>query len=190
MIHNSFEMKTYKTEGIILKRSNYGEADRIITVFTKHYGKIKVLAKGVRRIKSRRGPNVELFNWVILFLRKGKHFDLLTEAEVKDSFPSLKKGLRTVALAYQVCELVDCFCPEGQENRRIFDLLTATFRSFTTTDFELSFKILSDFELELIKELGYWPKNKLPPGDLESFIEEILERKLKTPKFLAQIQAS
>lgn len=181
-------MRTYKTEGIILKRSNFGEADRILTVFTRHYGKIKVLAKGVRRIKSRRGPNVELFNWVILFLTRGKNFDLLSEAEIKNSFSSLKGDLRKVAFTYYFCELVDGLCPEKQENRRAFDLLTKTLQDLTTADQRSAASILADFELELIQELGYWPKNKLPPFDLEIFIEQILEKRLKSPKFLAQVQ--
>lgn len=182
-------MRSYKTEGIILKRINYGEADRILTAYTKYYGKVKILAKGVRRIKSRRGPNVELFNQTVLFLAKSKNFDLLSEAEVKNSFPLLKKNLKKVAYAYQVCELVDCLCPEKQEHRRVFDLLTDTFNQLTVTSNGLGAKILADFELELLRELGYWPKDKSPPSDLEIFIEQILEKKLKSQKFLTQIHS-
>ncbi|MDP3998006.1 MAG: DNA repair protein RecO [bacterium] len=182
-------MRSYKTEGIILKRSNYGEADRILTAFTKHHGKIKIMAKGVRRIKSRRGPNVELFNWTTLFLRKGKNFDLLGEAEVKNSFFSLKNDLQRVGICYQICELIDGLCPEGQENRRVFDLSVNIFSQVATPNFKSFANFLPNFELELLRELGYWPKNKFPPVSIQSFIEEILERKLKTPRFLAQIQA-
>ena len=59
--------RTYKTEGIILKRINFGEADRILTSYTKHFGKISLLAKGVRKITSRKGGNIELFNQTVLF---------------------------------------------------------------------------------------------------------------------------
>lgn len=180
-------MRTYKTEGIILKRSNYGEADRILTVFTKHYGKIKVLAKGVRRIKSRRGPNVELFNWVTLFLHKGKNFDLLSEAEVKNSFPCLKRDLCKVAVAYQFCEMVDGLCPEKQEHGMVFDYLIEALSGVSSGP-SVQSNLIADFELNLLQELGYWPRHKLPPLDLENFIEQILERKLKTPKFLTQVQ--
>lgn len=178
-------MRSYKTEGVILKRTNYGEADRILTVFTKHHGKIKILAKGVRRIKSRRGPNVELFNWVVLFLRHGKNFDLLSEAEVKNSFQFLRKDLHRVGLTYQVCELVDRLCPERQENRQVFDLLTGSLQNLSIGDGGK--EVIPNFELALLQELGYWPRHKLPPVNVESFIEQILEKKLKTPKFLAQI---
>lgn len=183
-------MRTYKTEGIVLKRSNYGEADRILTVFTKHYGKIKILAKGVRRIKSRRGPNIELFNWAVLFVTKGRNLDLLSEAEVKNSFSPLKDNLKKIGLCYQLCELIDGLCPEKQEQRRVFDLLTETLKTLDNPDHGLSMALLTTFELRLLQELGYWPKDRTPPSDLEFFIEGILERKLKTPRFLAQIQAA
>ncbi|MBI2622470.1 DNA repair protein RecO, partial [Candidatus Microgenomates bacterium] len=73
-------MRSYRAEGIILKRTNFGEADRFLTVFSKRHGKIKILAKGVRRITSRRGPNIELFNLATLYIHKGRHLDILTEA--------------------------------------------------------------------------------------------------------------
>ncbi len=180
-------MRTYKTEGIVLKRIDYGEADRILTVFTKHYGKLKVLAKGVRRIKSRRGPNVELFNWVNLFLSRGKNFDQLCEAELKNSFNQLRGDLGKISLTYQLCEIVDGLCPEKQENWRVFNLLTSALQNLANFDHKSATVHLSDFELDLLRELGYWPQNKLPPLDLESFIEGILERKLKSQKFLSQV---
>ena len=64
-------MRTHKTEGIIIKRRNYGEADRILTVFTKYNGKIQVKATGIRRIPSRRSAHVELLNYSVLNLYKG-----------------------------------------------------------------------------------------------------------------------
>lgn len=182
-------MRTYKTEGIILKRTNFGEGDRIITAFTKHYGKLKFLAKGVRKITSRRGPNIELFNWVTLFLARGRNFDILTEAEVKNTFSPLRKDLTKVGMAYQLCELIDALCPEKQENKEVFRLLTQTFGDLSVGNYETEAKILADFELELITELGYWPRGSMPPADLEKFIEGILQRKLKTPKFLEKLKA-
>ncbi|KKR32290.1 MAG: repair protein RecO protein, partial [Candidatus Gottesmanbacteria bacterium GW2011_GWC2_39_8] len=86
-------MRTYKTEGIILRRINFGEADRLITIFSKHYGKQKVLGKGVRKIKSRRAPHLELFNRSVIFLHRGKNFDIITEAQTINSFSDLRKDL-------------------------------------------------------------------------------------------------
>src|SRR3989344_7607887 len=109
-------MKSYKAEGIVIRRKSFGEADRILTVFTKKHGKIKVLAKGVRRITSRRGPNVELFNQVELIIHQGKSFDILTEAQVLNTFQSIRKNLDLVGLAFHICEVVDGLCPEDQSH--------------------------------------------------------------------------
>ncbi|MDZ4209873.1 MAG: DNA repair protein RecO, partial [Candidatus Curtissbacteria bacterium] len=116
-------MKTYKTEGIVLKRSNFGEADRIVTIFSKHFGKIKVLAKGIRKTTSRKGGNLELFNWVRIFVACGKNLDIVTEAETVKAFRIWRRDLRKVALAYHFCELTDKLTAENVPHKEIFDLL-------------------------------------------------------------------
>ena len=67
-------MRSFKAEGIVIKRSNYSEADRIVTIFTKKNGKIKVKANGVRKIASRRSPHIELFNYCVFGLYQGKKY--------------------------------------------------------------------------------------------------------------------
>ena len=170
-------MRTFKTEGIIIKRSNFGEADRIVTVFTRRHGKIKVLAKGVRRITSRRGPNIELFNQVTLFIHKGRSFDILEEAEVLNTFSKLRKNLDLVSLAYHVCELVDGLCPENQAHPKVYDLMLEVLS-------ELETGLIHKFEIDLLSELGYIPKVSVDKIDTTSFIEGILERKLKTKRII------
>lgn len=169
-------MKSYKTEGIILKRTNLGEADRILTIFTKKHGKLKILAKGVRRITSRRGPNIELFNQVIVFIHRGRTFDILTEVELKNSFSKIRKNLDLVGLAFHVCELVDNLCPENQPHPTIYDLLKEVLS-------ELDQGLVHKFERNLLIELGYLPKSKFfEKVDTTSYVEKILERKLKTKR--------
>jgi DNA repair protein RecO (recombination protein O) len=110
-------MRSFRTEGIVIKRSNYSEADRIVTIFTKQNGKIKVKATGVRKIASRRSPHIEPLNYCIFSLYQGKGMPVLTEVESKECFPLLKKDLGRIGLAYHVCELIDGLCAENQENR-------------------------------------------------------------------------
>lgn len=202
-------MRTYKTEGIILKRLNFGEADRIITIYTKHYGKLKVLAKGVRRIKSRRGPNLELFNQSIIFLHQGRNFDIITEAEIKNDFSHLRKNLNLVSQAFLACELVDVLTREKQENQQVFKLLAQVLeelnrlgRTFLLCPVDEVFSgsgnqeseyspvlivrqecrtyaAIETFARVLVQELGFWPKDKFLKNP-EEFIERLIERKLKT----------
>lgn len=171
-------MRTYKTEGIVIKRSNFSEADRILTIFTKKHGKLKILAKGVRRITSRRGPNIEVFNDVSVFIHRGRTFDILTEVELKNSYSKIRKNLDLVGLAFYVCELVDSLCPENQPHPAIYENLKEVLS-------ELDQGLVHKFEKDLLIELGYLPKSKLfEKVDTTSYVEKILEKKLKTKRIL------
>ena len=173
--------RRYKTEGVILKRLNYGEADRILTIYTKHYGKIRAIAKGVRKITSRKGGNVELFNHCVLFLARGRNLDIVTEAQVVNSFSRLSRDLEKTAAAFYVVELVDQLTPDGQVNRQVFDLLVGTLGELSAKRSELG-AITQDFEVELLRLLGFW-SDKVDIKNVKGYIEEIIERELKSPKF-------
>src|SRR6185503_12559780 len=100
-------MRNFKTEGIIIKRRNFKDADRILTVLTRDHGKISVRAAGIRRIPSRRSPHVELLNHCVLTLYQGHAFPVLTEAQTIEAFSPLKEDLHKIGLAYHLCELID-----------------------------------------------------------------------------------
>lgn len=174
--------KSYKVQGIIIKRKNFGEADRILTVFTKDKGKIKILAKGVRRINSRRGPNIELFNQVSLAIHEGKTFDILTEAEVINTFPLVRKNLDLVSLAFHICEIVNGLCPEHQPHPKVYQMMLKVLN-------ELDLGLIHSFELNLLTELGYLPKEH-KVADTTLFIENILEKRLKTRRILGFLRGS
>lgn len=171
--------RTYKTEGIILKRTNFGEADRILTIYTKHYGKIRALAKGVRRITSRRGGNVELFNQVTLFLHQGKNLDLLNEAQVVNSFKAWRRDLKKVAVAYYFAELVDKLTPEEQPNQAVFQLLSRYLGKIGTAILP---ELTRSFEEALLRELGFGVPEELrrSSSSLRDYIESITEKKLNS----------
>ena len=121
-------MRNFRTEGIVIKRRNYGEADRILTMLTRDYGKMSVKASGVRKITSRRSSHIELLNHVAVGLYKGHTFPVLTEAKMIEDFAEVKNDFTKVGLAYHLCELVDGLCPDEQENSKVFFLL----RNFLT----------------------------------------------------------
>ncbi len=127
-------MRNFRTEGIIIKRRDYGEADRIITVLTRDYGKLKIKASGVRKITSRRAAHIELLNHTVLHLYKGTTFATLTEAKMIDDFSAIKEDFNKVGLAYHLCELIDGLCPENQENRNVFELLQGKLRELSTQE--------------------------------------------------------
>ena len=182
-------MKTYKTEGVVLKRINFGEADKIITVYSKHFGKLTLLAKGIRRMTSRKRGNLEVFNQVKFFAVKGKGMDIVTETELIESFESGRKDLKKIACAYQLCEMVDKLTVEESEQDGAYELLSEHLKKLDTLSLGNYSFFLGNFGLTLLKLLGFWPRNKPVPKDFKTslFIEEIIEKELKAKNFLAKV---
>lgn len=177
----------YKTEGIILKRRNFGEADKILTIFTKHYGKIKVIAKGIRKITSKKAGALELFNHCKVVLAKGKDLDIVTETQVINSFSSWRKKLNKVGVAWYFCELVDKLTAEGQTNKDIFELLKNYLENL---DQKNSSQFIRSFEEHLLNQLGFGipPQWRSWQGSLKTYIESIAEKEIQTPKMLLKNQ--
>lgn len=176
-------MRSFKTEGIVIKRNNYNEADRIITIFSKRQGKIKVKATGVRRITSRRSSHIELLNYSIFGLYQGKNMPVLTEVQSLENFSGIKKDLKKVMAAFHICELIDGLCAENQENLEIFNLFENTLKRITIE--EKLVQSVYEFEIELLSLLGFHTPQTARVNTKE-VIEDILERKLKTRDILPQ----
>ena len=174
-------MRTYKIEGIVLKRRNLGEADRILTVLSRESGKISVKAPGVRRIPSRRSSHVELLNHsqFTLYSSSKTFMPIVTEAQTLEDFSSIKDNLQKIGYAYYVCELINGLCPENQENRSVFFHLKSTLSALShTLD---AYALVKRFEKDLLAELGFWSEAKLlQTQDSQTVMERLLERKLKT----------
>lgn len=174
-------MRAHKIEGIVLKRRNMGEADRILTVLSKEHGKITVKAPGVRRIPSRRSSHIELLNLSQLTLYKSSKniMPILTEAQTLEDFSEVKSNLQKIGYAYYICELVNSLCAENQENKVVFfhlkSALSALSEAIDGKD------ILRNFERSLLSELGFWSEARLLESqDSQDVFERLLERKLKT----------
>ena len=163
--------------GFVVKRINLGEADRFVTIFTQNNGKVEVLAKGVRKITSKRSSHIELLNLVRFHsIKTSKNF-ILTETQLVDSFENRKDSLKQCEVAFLVCELIDNLCPQGQINMEMFDLDGTFLR-----DGEFSDNAILKFETDLLTNLGYWNmKNKFSTEEeSRKFIESIIERKIKS----------
>ena len=175
-----FIMRSFSDEAVVLKKQDFGEADRILTLFTKGHGKMKVLAKGVRRPTSRKGGNLDLLNHVTIFVNKGRSLDLVTQAQSINTFYHLKKEIKSVSKAYYICEITDSLCAEGVASGYVFDLLVDTFSRFSVN----TTKRIWEYEFNLLNHLGFIEEGKRSSAKgLKSYVEEIIEKELKTPKF-------
>jgi DNA repair protein RecO (recombination protein O) len=178
--------RVYTAEAIILKRQNVGEADRILTVFTKVYGKMRVLARGVRKVSSRRAPHVEVFNRVIITIHKGSGMDTLTEVSPIASYQAIRSDLHRVGAAYYLCELIDGLLPAGQAHEDVFLLLCDALAALSAVKSERIEVLRERFAAALLRALGYLERGRRPPtGSLDSYVEQLLERRLKTVRLVS-----
>ena len=181
----------YIAEGIVLKRRNTGEADRILTVFTKKYGKIRVIAKGIRKITSRRSGHLEIFNNVMLTLHQHGQLDIVTEAQSWRS-RRFDSDVGCIGYAYCMSELVDQLLPERQEHEDIFILLRDGLASLQQTNDVSSWQaVMTHFIHELLWKLGFLASSRrLPTDEIQPYIEQITERHLRTWPLLTVLTRS
>ena len=118
--------RTYRTEGVVIRQMPLGEADRILTLCSPDMGKVRAVAKGVRRTKSRLGGHLELLNRVSVSVAIGRNLDTINEASSISTFSGIRTDLRRISRAMYVAELVDCFSMEGNGNQAIYHLLLST----------------------------------------------------------------
>jgi len=122
-------MATIKTKGVILKRKNFGEADRILTVYTEKLGKVSVIAKGSRKALSKLAGHIEAFYLSNLMLAEGKNLYTLTSAEIVKNYPNLRNNLETANQAFYVMEIIDKLTEESNPSKEIFLLLVDTLKN-------------------------------------------------------------
>ena len=148
--------RLYRTESIVLRRQDLGEADRIVTVFTPSQGKLRAIAKGVRRPGSKKAGHVEPFTRNSLLVAKGRELDVITQAETLDAYPSLRQDLDRLGQAAYVIELVDRFAVEETESQALYQLTASTLERLDTeaeTAAPLRF-----FQIRLLDLAGYRPE--------------------------------
>ncbi len=150
-------MAVIKTKGIIIKRINLGEADKILTILTADRGKIRVVARGVRRANAKLSGFLELFRHNEYLLAEGRNLDVITGATTIDSFRQISLNLRKIGLAYYVAEIIDKLIEETQESDRIFELVHAVFKEINSTRLPLDF-IKGFFEFNILSALGFQPE--------------------------------
>jgi DNA repair protein RecO (recombination protein O) len=151
----------YGTEGFTLRRTDYGEADRILTLFTPTYGKTRAIAKGVRKTKSRLAGHLEPFTRSQMLLAMGRDLDIVTQAEGRERFERLSADFWSATAAWYIAELVDRFLEDADPHPRLYALFVETLRRLdaqaSEADHARSWLALRYFELWLLGELGYRP---------------------------------
>lgn len=144
------------TEGFILKNRKYGEADSLLTIFTRKIGKVNAIAKGSRRSKSSLLAGTQAFCYSDFVLYKGKSLYTVSQCDVKEVFYPLREDLKKLSYAAYLIELVECLVTEGQTNNRLFNLLGKTLYILKEEDIEIE-SLIRAFEIKSMDYSGYRP---------------------------------
>ncbi|PIP78295.1 MAG: DNA repair protein RecO [Gammaproteobacteria bacterium CG22_combo_CG10-13_8_21_14_all_40_8] len=149
----------YSTEGIVLKEKDFGEADRFFTLFTKDFGKIKVMAKGVRKIKAKLRGGLQLFHYIYLEFVQGKYFYTAIEAVNINTFLTLRNEPEKLKALFYISELLAKLVKE-ERDERIWLLFLKIFKKMEESKFSGSRLelLLRYFEWNLLDILGYHPE--------------------------------
>lgn len=148
--------RTYRTEAIVLRRRDFGEADRLLTLYARDRGKIRVVAKGARKPQSRKTGHVELFMRTRFLIAEARNLDIITQAEMVEAYPALREDLVRTTYASYAVELLDRFTPEEDRNPHLYDLLAEALRWFAATGQPLL--AARFYELHLLQLAGFRPQ--------------------------------
>lgn len=145
----------HRDEGIVLRTYKLGEADRIIVFLTKRRGKVRAVAKGVRKTRSKFGSRLEPMSHVALQLYEGRELDLVTQVDSIDHFRGLREDLDRIARASAMLETADQLAQEGEVNPRLYQMLLGALRTLDASDSPL---VVPAFFWKVLALEGYRPE--------------------------------
>lgn len=147
-------MPVYKAEGVVLARRNLGEADRVLTLLTREFGKLSVKAKAVRRTTSRLAGRLEPFTHARFLLARGRALDVVAQVEVVAGHADLRTDLVRVGHAWLVAEMTDRLLPEAERHPEVFARLVEALDLLAGADPAVA---ACWYALRLFDALGYRP---------------------------------
>lgn len=148
-------MHLEKLNAFVLSNSDYGESDRIVSLFTLEHGRLKGFARGARNSRKRFGPALEMFARIEVQLNHKEGLSSLRSADVITLYPGIRGVLAAIAHALYACELVECLTPEGQPLPRLYRLLASYLEHLDSGRSDDADRRM--FEINLLNILGYRP---------------------------------
>lgn len=173
--------KTFTTTGIVLRRTNVGETDRIMNLLTQEYGKISCVAKGVRKISSTKRAFLEPGNIVTAFLVSTKSLPLLTQAKLHEDCSTMPQTLPKLRQLTQLLEFYETLFVEEELEAEIFTLILELRSMILKTKTPQTF---SQKLAKLITLLGYQDPEQTPYANLTEYISVLAEKPMKSFEYL------
>ncbi|HEY3210697.1 MAG TPA: DNA repair protein RecO [Actinomycetota bacterium] len=149
-------MPLYKEQGIVLRAVKLGEADKIVSILTQGSGKVRAVAKGIRRTNSKFGARLEPLTHVSLLLYRGRSLDTITQAEIIGPYRTIRGNFQLIAAGETLLEAVDKVAEEHERNVRLFLLLLSGLRALEARPRD-SAAVAECFLLKLLSLSGFHP---------------------------------
>lgn len=147
--------RSYTVNAIVIRRINYSETDKILTLFSRENGRFSAIAKGARKAISRHTGSTEVLTCTKFQIAKGKSLDVITQSEVKEAFSSLKQELIKLAHGLYAVDLLDHVVEDHAPNPYLYDLVMVyLYLIQRSPNVEI---VTRWFELQLLTDLGYTP---------------------------------
>ena len=147
----------YSTEGIILKRTDIGEADSLFSIYTKEFGKVRARAQGVKKEDAKLKGHLEPLNMSAITFVLGKNGERLTHASLLHYWPSIRENYEKLAFASYIAAMTDAHCFPGQQDERIWNLLISSLIALDSGVYEEGGyrDALRSFGREFLSAMGY-----------------------------------
>ena len=148
--------RSIRTEGIVLRRKDFGESDRILILFTRKLGKVSAIAKGCRKPSSKLSGHIELFMRSSFLIAQGRNLHIISQAELITSYDNLRKDLFGVGIGSYVIELIDAVTYDEGSNLHLYELLVSTLEYLESG--KPPGVILRYFDLHTLDLVGFKPE--------------------------------
>ena len=149
--------RSFRAEAVVLNHQDWGEADRLVTLYTRQYGKLRAVAKGARKTRSRKAGHLQPFTHVALQLARARGPYIITQAETVHAFGALRESLPLTGQAAYIVELLHRFSYDEEEaNSAIFRLLVDSLTRLTRGDDP--WLVARYYEMRLLDYLGFRPQ--------------------------------
>lgn len=165
-------MSVIKTEAFVLKSFRYGETSKIVTLFTKDFGKMNAIVKGARNYKSKMSGIFETMNYInsVIYIKENRELQLISNAEYKKSFGNILLDINKLQSAYKIIEILNKSVIEREVNKSIFALLLNVYEMLNQlTENPLLYVLF--FQMNLVKILGLNPEFQDSFSNKETFFE-------------------
>lgn len=157
----------YRSQGFVLKKENRGEADQLLTIFTKDFGRVKLLARSIRKIKSKLRSSIELFYLSEIEFVQGKTYNTLIGARLLDKFPQIRQNLEALAITYKIAQIFDKLIKGQEKDENLWQLLEQTFKKLDRQGLsqESLEQLYKHFLWQFLILLGYDPEMLIKQAD-------------------------